>query len=121
MNELTSYRDKGLRDDEVAFMKSSIGQSDARQYETPNQKAGFLGRLLEYDLKSDYVQKQTEILNKITAKELSELARKNLPVENMHIVVVGDKKTVLPKLKELQYEVVELDMDGNPVDNTAGN
>ena len=121
MNELTSYRDKGLREDEVAFMKSSIGQSDARQYETPNQKAGFLGRLLEYDLKSDYVQKQTDILNKITAKELSELARKNLPVENMHIVVVGDKKTVLPKLKELQYEVVELDMDGNPVDNTAGN
>lgn len=121
MNELTSYRDKGLREDEVAFMKSSIGQADARQYETPNQKAGFLGRLLEYDLKSDYVQKQTDILNKITAKELSELAKKNLPVENMHIVVVGDKKTVLPKLKELKYEVVELDMEGNPVGDTSGN
>lgn len=115
MKELKDYRDNGVREDEIAFMKSSIGQADARQYETPGQKAGFLGRLLEYDLKKDYVQKQTDILNKMSREELSALAKKNLPVENMHIVVVGDKKTVLPKLQELEYEVVELDLHGNPV------
>ncbi|MHC2992925.1 peptidase M16 [Pontibacter sp. HJ8] len=119
MKELTDYRNNGIREDEVAFMKSSIGQSDARKYETPGQKAGFLGRLLEYDLKKDYVKKQTDILNKITKQEIDALAKKNLPVENMHIVVVGDKKTVLPKLQKLQYEVIELDTDGNPVGTSS--
>ncbi len=121
MNELKDYSEKGLREDEIAFMRSSIGQADARQYETPGQKAGFLGRLIEYDLAKDYVNKQTEILNNINKQELDALAKKHLPVNKMHIVVVGDKKTVLSKLKQLDYEVVELDMYGNPVDNTAGN
>lgn len=121
IKELKDYRDNGLREDEIAFMRSSIGQADARQYETPGQKAGFLGRLLEYELAKDYVTKQTEILQNINKKELDALAKKHLPVDKMHIVVVGDKKTVLPKLKQLEYEVVELDMNGNPVNNTAGN
>jgi zinc protease len=119
MNELTEYRNNGIREDEVAFMKSSIGQSDARKYETPGQKAGFLGRLLEYDLKKDYVKKQTALLNKMSKQDIDALARKNLPVENMHIVVVGDKKTVLAKLQQLNYEIVELDTDGNPVGTTS--
>lgn len=121
IKELKDYRENGLREDEIAFMKSSIGQSDARQYETPGQKAGFLGRLIEYDLAKDYVNKQTEILKKINKKELDALAKKHLPVDKMHIVVVGDKKTVLPELKQLEYEVVELDMYGNPVEGNAGN
>ncbi|WP_018478102.1 M16 family metallopeptidase [Pontibacter roseus] len=119
MKELTDYRNNGIREDEMTFMKSSIGQSDARKYETPAQKAGFLGRLLEYDLKKDYVNKQTDILNKITKQEIDALAKKNLPVDNMHIVVVGDKKTVLAKLQQLNYEVVELDSDGNPVGTSS--
>lgn len=121
MNELKDYSENGLREDEIAFMRSSIGQADARQYETPGQKAGFLGRLLEYELAKDYVNKQTEILKNINKKELDELAKRHLPVDKMHIVVVGDKKTVLPKLKQLEYEVVELDMNGNTVTTTAGN
>ena len=100
-------------------MKSSIGQSDARKYETPSQKAGFLGRIVDYDLKKDFVQKQTDILNNITKQEIDALAAKNLPVDKMHIVVVGDKKTVLPKLEALQYEVVEVDADGNPIGSSS--
>ncbi len=115
MKELTDFHQNGIKEDELQFMKSSIGQADARQYETPFQKAGFLGRILEYDLNKDFVKKQTEILNSITSQEINALAAKNLPVNNMHIVVVGDKKTVLPKLEALNYEIVELDTDGNPI------
>jgi zinc protease len=32
----------------------------------------------------------------------------------MNIVLVGDKKTILPGIQKLGYEVVELDSDGNP-------
>ncbi|PRY11937.1 zinc protease [Pontibacter ummariensis] len=119
MKELTNFQKDGISEDELKFMKSSIGQADARKYETPYQKAGFLGRILEYNLSKDYVKKQTDILHNITKQEIDALAAKNLPVNNMHIVVVGDKKTVLPKLQALNYEVVEVDADGNQIGSSS--
>ncbi|WP_299821639.1 pitrilysin family protein [uncultured Pontibacter sp.] len=119
MKELSNFSKTGITEDEVKFMKSSIGQSDARKYETPGQKAGFLGRIIEYNLSKDFVKKQTDILNNITKKDIDALAAKHLPVNNMHIVVVGDKKTVLSKLQALNYEVVELDTNGNPIGSSS--
>ncbi|WP_162426238.1 M16 family metallopeptidase [Pontibacter pudoricolor] len=119
MKEINDFRTKGITEAELQFMKNSIGQSDARKYETPGQKAGFLGRIIEYDLKKDYVNKQTSILNNITKKEIDALASKHLPADNMHIVVVGDKKTVMAELQKLNYEIVELDANGNPVGTSS--
>jgi zinc protease len=119
MKEINDFRTKGISEDELQFMKNYIGQSDARQYETPGQKANFLGRILRYDLKKDYVSKQTQILNKITKQDIDALAAKHLPADKMHIVVVGDKKTVLAELQKLSYEVVELDNYGNPVGTSS--
>ncbi len=119
MKELTEYQKNGITPEELTFMKSSIGQSDARKYETPYQKAGFLGRIIEYDLKKDFVKKQTDILNTISEKEIDALAAKTLPVDKMLIVVVGDKKTVMPKLEALQYEVIELDTEGNQIGTSS--
>jgi hypothetical protein len=38
-------------------------------------------------------------------------------MEDMIIVIVGDKQTILPDLEGLGYEIVELDVDGNPVES----
>ncbi|NDK54294.1 M16 family metallopeptidase [Pontibacter fetidus] len=119
MKEINEFKKNGITEAELQFMKNSIGQSDARKYETPGQKAGFLGRILEYDLKKDYVNKQTDILNKITKQEIDALAAKYLPADNMHIVVVGDKKKVMADLQKLNYEIVELDANGNPVGTSS--
>ncbi|QCR23225.1 pitrilysin family protein [Pontibacter sp. SGAir0037] len=119
MKEITNFQSSGITEDELQFMKNSIGQADARKYETPRQKAGFLGQIIEYNLNKDFVKKQTAILQNISKKEIDALASKNLPANNMHIVVVGDKKTVLPKLQALNYEVIELDTDGNPIGTSS--
>ena len=113
VKEITMYQKDGIKADELAFMKSSIGQSDARKYETNGQKAGFLSRILEYDLKPEFVATQTKILNEIKEGEIDALAKKYLNVNNMVIVVVGDKQSTLPGLQKLGYEVIELDADGN--------
>lgn len=113
VKEITLYQKDGIKADELAFMKSSIGQSDARKYETNGQKAGFLSRILEYDLKPEFVATQTKILNEIKESEIDALAKKYLNVNNMVIVVVGDKQSTLPGLQKLGYEVIELDADGN--------
>jgi zinc protease len=117
MNELKNYADKGTTNEEVAFMKNSIGQSDARSYETGVQKAAFISRIQQYGLPSDYVSKQTAILNAIGKKDIDGIAKKYLDVNKMNIVLVGDKQTILPGLKRLGYEIIELDADGNKIGN----
>jgi zinc protease len=114
IKEITTFAASGITAEELAFVKSSIGQSDALKYETPIQKAGFLGRILEYNLDKNYVKEQTDILNKIKREELNELAKTLLPMEKMHIVVVGDKKLIESGIRRLGYEVIELDSEGNP-------
>jgi zinc protease len=115
VKEITNYRDKGITADEVAFLKNSVGQSEARQYETPFQKAGFLNQIIQYNLEKDFVDKRNQMLRTITKEELDALAKKMLPVEKMNILVVGDKKSVKPGLDKLGYEVVELDKEGKKV------
>jgi zinc protease len=113
MKEVTDYSTNGIKEDEVAFMKKSIGQSDARNYETGIQKAAFIGRIQEYNLPSDFVTKQNAILGGITKKDIDALAKKYIDPAKMNILLVGDKATILPGLKRLNYEIVELDADGH--------
>ena len=113
LKEINEYATAGIKDDEIAFMKSAIGQRDALQYETPGQKSGFVSRLLEYNLKGNYVEKQTNILNTINKKKIDALAKKWLQTSNMIILLVGDKNKILPGIQRFGYEIIELDSDGN--------
>jgi zinc protease len=116
-NEIREYAESGITEPELSFTRKAIGQSDARAYETPGQKLGFLAQILEYDLDESFVDEQNEILAAIGKDELDALAKKHLVMEDMIIVVVGDKTTILPSLEELGYEIVELDADGNLIES----
>ncbi len=112
IKEIRVFAEEGIKDDEMRFMKSAIGQIDALKYETPSQKAGFIGRILEYNLPGNYVEQQNKILKELSKEEVNALAKKWLPVDKMNILLVGDKDKVLPGLKKFDYEIVELDADG---------
>jgi len=110
---LKNYNEKGPDDNEVAFMKSSIGQSDARNYETGNQKAAFISRILRYNLPPHFVSTQTKMLHAISREEIQNLAKKYFDLNKMNILLVGDKDLFLPGLAGFGYEIVELDAEGN--------
>jgi len=93
-------------------MKNSLGQRDALSYETGFQKAGFIGRMLEYNLPADYVDQQNKILANMTKAEIDALAKKWINTSKMNILLVGDKAKTVEGVKKLGYEVVELDTDG---------
>jgi zinc protease len=113
MNELTQYATKGITPEELSFMKSAIGQRDALRYETGFQKAGFIRQMLYYNLPGDYTTQQNKILNGMTANEINQLAKKWLNPSKMNILLVGDKEKILPGLKKLPYDIIELDVNGN--------
>ncbi len=113
--ELKNYAEKGITREELEFTRKAMAQSDALKYESPLQKLGFIKRVLDYDLSRDYVARQTKILNAITEAEINAMAKKYLPYDKMIIVVVGDKAGVFEKLKNLPFELVEVDISGNPI------
>ncbi len=114
MKEITGYAKDGITEDELTFLRNAVGQRDARSYETPRQKAGFLGRILRYDLDRSFVEEQAEILQTITKQEIDALAKKYLQYDKMNILLVGDAESIRPKLEKLGYEVVDLNEKGEP-------
>jgi zinc protease len=119
MKEIKGYNETGITDEELAFMKSAIGQRDALRYETGFQKAGFIGNILENNLPADYVDQQSKIVANMSKAEIDALAKKWLDPTKMNILVVGDKAKILPGLQKLGYEIIELDSDGKPVEKKA--
>ncbi len=117
MKEITNYRENGITEAELAFMRSAIGQRDARSYETPSQKASFLRRINHYNLDKSFVDEQNKIIDNISKKELNDLAKKYLQDENLYILVVGDGATNRQKLEKLGYGIVDLDEKGNVVND----
>ena len=114
-DEIRTFAATGITEEELRFTRKALGQRDARQYETPSQKLGFLSRILEFDLDDDFVEEQNRILAAIGTEELGQLAAKHLTMDDMIIVVVGDKTVIMPQLEDLGYDIVELDASGNEI------
>lgn len=115
IREINLYNASGLKGDELQFMKNSIGQSDARNYETGPQKAVFIGRILKYNLPADFVTQRTAVLKAFTNEDVNRMVKKYVDLNKMNIVLVGDKDKILPGLQKLGYNIIELDSNGDPV------
>jgi zinc protease len=119
-DEIETYAADGITDTELNFTKRSIGQADARNYETPAQKLGILSNIVIYDLPENFIEQQNAILADIEKGTIDALAREHLRTDEMITVVVGDKSVILPGLQEIDLEIVELDQDANPLDVGVG-
>jgi len=97
--------EKGLQDKELNFLRSAIIQSEALKYESPSQKLEFIDFITEYNLKPDYTKKQAEILTKLSKEECLLLLKKNMPLEKLQYIVVGDASKILDKIKSLGIKV----------------
>jgi len=115
--EITAFKNDGLTPGELLFLKRSISQRDARDYETPTQKLRFLTEIITYDLDESFVQERNSILAKIDVEELNGLAAKHLDVNDMITLVVGDKKVIEKSLAKVANRIVELKADGSVIKN----
>jgi zinc protease len=114
VKELRDYAENGIKEEELVFMKNAIGQRDALRYETGFQKAGFISRILDYNLPADYIDRQNKILKNITKKEIDALAKKWIDPSKLNVLLVGDKVKIMPGVQKMGYEIVELDVNGRP-------
>lgn len=115
MSEITNFRNSGITEEELAYTKKAQAQAEALQYESAQDKLGFIAGLLRYNLPTTITEEQGKVREALTKDEVDALAKKLLTVDKMNILVVGDKARVLPGLQKLGYEVVELDKNANVV------
>jgi zinc protease len=119
IKELKNYAQEGVTEEELAFMKSAIGQRDALRYETSIQKAGFIRTILDYNLPANYTATQAKILKDITKKEIDAIAKRQITADKLNMLMVGDKALIMAGLQKLGYPIIELDVDGKPVEKKA--
>ena len=112
--DIKDYARQGISAAELEFTKSSIGQSDARRYETNAQKARFLLHMMKYNLTPDYVDRQSVVLKNLQKSMVDQLAKKYLDTDKMTMLIVGDKARFLPALQKAGFKIVELDNEGYP-------
>ncbi|HYJ38917.1 MAG TPA: pitrilysin family protein, partial [Chitinophagaceae bacterium] len=112
IKELKNYAEYGIKEEELAFMKNSIGQRDALRYETGTQKAQFISRMLKYNLPPDYVETQIKILKSMKKKDIDALAKRWIKPDKLNMLLVGDRAKILTSLQKMGYPIVELDAEG---------
>lgn len=108
IKEISTYQQQGMTDAELAFMRNSVSQSQALDYETPYQKAGFMRMIQRYQLSQDFTTAQDKIIKTVTKDELNALAASQLDLQQMIILVVGDKAKIAAELEQLGYPIETL-------------
>ncbi len=114
-DEIEKYRQE-VSEQDLAFTKANLIQSNARQFETLGALRGMLNSIGTYDLPFDYIKQREDVVRNMTLGRLRELAQEYLPADRMIFLVVGDAATQLRGLNSVGLGApIQLDRDGNRV------
>jgi zinc protease len=100
---------------ELEYNKQSLIRRYPSGFETVGQISGQLSNLVVYGLPDTYFNEYIQKINAVSLADVNRVANKYLTPDKMAIVVVGDRKVIEPGLKQLGYDVLLLDTEGNPI------
>ena len=103
---------------ELDYNKQSVIRSYPAGFETVDQIAGQLASSVVYNLPENYFADYISRINAVTLADVNRVANKYLTPDKLAIVVVGDRKTIEPGLKEIEglgNSIVFLDPEGNSI------
>ena len=101
-DEMKKYRE-GLSPEDFKFTKNALIKSNARRFETLYSLTGLLKSISKYNLPTDYIKQEEEIIRNMTPEKHQELAQKYINPDKMIYVIVGDAATQLEPLEKLGY------------------
>ena len=117
VNELRGVQgDKPFTEDEIKQGKESLVQALPRRFASVDGVAGSISALYTQDLPQNYYQEYSAKINAVTADDLVRVAKKYIDLDNMAMVIVGDRAVIEPKLRATGIApIVLLNTDGKPV------
>ena len=103
--------------EEVATAIGAESKSFPESFESPGSIASVLNEMSEFNLPLDYLVTFLEKLQTTGAESIQKAMGEVVSAEDCVVLVVGDRKTVEPKLIELGYKaIVPVSVDGEPLD-----
>ncbi|HTK67414.1 MAG TPA: pitrilysin family protein [Pseudonocardia sp.] len=116
LNEVTGMQNAPVSSDELNRAKESIIRSLPAGFITGTDLAATFGRVFIYDLPPDYYQGLPARISRINAPDVQDVARKVLRPQDMKVVAVGDKASIVPQLAPLNLGPIAFrNPDGTPV------
>lgn len=116
LKELNGIRgSRPITETELEVNKQSFIRRFPAGFETVGGISGQLANLVTYGLPDSYFNDYISKINAVTLADVNRVANKYIDPSKMAIVIVGDRKVVEPGLKELGWQMVILDVDGNPI------
>lgn len=117
VNELRGVQGgKPFTEDEIKQGKESLVQALPSRFASVNGVAGAISALYTQDLPQTYYQEYAAKINAVTSDDLVRVAKKYVDLDNMAIVIVGDREAIEPKLRATGIApIVLLNVEGKPV------
>ncbi len=104
--EMNRIRNEKVTDLELSTIKNMLAGDFARSLENPQTVASFALNTIRYKLPKDYYATYLEKLAAVNVDDVQEVAKKYILPENAHIIVVGNKEEVAPKLAKFSSDKV---------------
>jgi zinc protease len=104
---------------ELEYNKQSIIRRYPQGFETVGQMSGQLSNLVVYGLPDSYFNDYIARVNAVTLDDVNRVANKYLTPDKMAILVVGDRKAIESRLREIEgwgSSIRFLDAEGNPIE-----
>jgi predicted Zn-dependent peptidase len=102
--EMNRLRDEQVPANELNRVKNYMTGNFALSLENPSTIARFAINIERYDLPDDYYRNYLKSIDQVTAGQVMSAANKYLRPEESYVFVVGNKKEIDEKLKELSSE-----------------
>jgi len=104
---MEKYRD-GISAENLESTKNALIKSNCRRFETLRSLNGMLQNIGTYNLSTDYIKNEENIIKNMTLEQHKALAEKYINPSRMYYVIAGDAKTQFKPLSKLGVEMTLL-------------
>lgn len=117
MNELRGVQGgKPFTEDEIKQGKESLIQRLPQRFASVNATANAISSIYVQDLPESFFQGYAAKINAVTSDDLVRVAKRYIDIDNLNIVIVGDRATIEESLRKTGIApIVYLDIEGKPV------
>jgi predicted Zn-dependent peptidase len=117
MNELRGVQGgKPFTEDEIKQGKESLIQGLPQEFASVNATRDAISSIYVQGLPETYYQDFASKVNAVTSDDLVRVAKKYIDLDNLNIIIVGDRATIEEPLRKTGIApIVHLDIEGKPV------
>lgn len=108
-------KDKPITEEEFLKTQKNTVMGLPGTWETNGAVNRSLMNIVKYGLKDDYYQTYDASVRNLKTQDVNQIAKSFVKPMDMGWLLTGDKAKILPSLKELGMEIIEVDNDGNAV------